>query len=323
MRIKWTKTLWKNAKHSAFTDLCEFSGNLYCCFREATNHVSQDGRIVVVRVNTEGEKLQSWFISFENVDLRDPKLTINAEGKLILLAYGRRFDQNGNWEYSKPLCWFSANGESWSGEHWFGDKNWWLWRLTYHNNTAYGFAYNRTAQTLNLYSGDPLRAIHVVKYSVLGLQTHGLGYPNESDICFNKNGKAFAVVRRDADSFSAQFGISTPPYQQWQWHDLGQYIGAPAIMLWDEKNLLVSGRIWRNQQLKTAIWKLNIEMKRLSLLVELESAGDNSYPGLVRDDQDLYVSYYSSHVDNISAIYLTKINGVRADETSHLADIVK
>lgn len=311
MLIEWTKTLWKNRKHSAFTDLCEFSGNLYCCFREATNHVSQDGRIVVVKVNAKGEKLQSWFITNQNVDLRDPKLVVNPEGKLILLAYGRRFDESGDWKYSKPLCWFSISGESWSGEHWFGDKNWWLWRLTYHNDTAYGFAYNRTAQTLNLYSGDPLRSIHIVKSSVLGLETHGLGYPNESDICFDANGKALAVVRRDADSFTAQFGISNPPYRQWKWHDLGQYIGAPAILLWDKNNLLISGRIWRNHQLKTAVWILNIETKRLNLLVELKSAGDNSYPGLVRDGQHLYISYYSSHIDNTSAIYLTKICGVR------------
>ena len=61
MQIEWTKKLWKNSKHSAFTDLCAFAGNLYCCFREATNHVSQDGRIVVLSVNAQGIKLQSWF----------------------------------------------------------------------------------------------------------------------------------------------------------------------------------------------------------------------------------------------------------------------
>lgn len=307
MQINWTKSLWKNHKHSAFTDLCAFSGNLYCCFREATNHVSQDGRIVILKMNVEGEKLQSWFLNIQNVDLRDPKLLVNPEGKLILLAYGRRFDENGVWKYSKPLCFFSTNGKSWSGEHWFGNRNWWLWRLTYYKNTAYGFAYNRTAQTLNLYSGDPLRAIHIAKHSVLGLETHDLGYPNESDICFATNGKAFAVVRRDADSFSAQFGISNPPYHQWKWHDLGRYIGAPAILLWDENNLLVAGRIWRNKQFKTAVWKLNISTKSLNLLVELQTAGDNSYPGLVRDNQDLYISYYSSHIDDISAIYLTNV----------------
>lgn len=308
--INWTIPVWKNLKHNAFTDLCEYAGQLYCCFREASNHVSSDGRIIIVKLDEKGHQKQIWRIQLNKVDLRDPKLVIDPQGKLILLAYGRRFDQNDAWLHSQPICWFSNDGASWSGEHWFGIKNWWLWRLTYHKNQAYGFAYNRRAQSIHLFKGDPLRSMHIHKHNVLGLDTHGLGYPNESDICFDVDGSATALVRRDADSFSAQLGISKPPYSHWQWHDLDDYIGAPAMLQWSKNTIIVAGRIYRKRKLKTAIWELNRQTKKLNLLLELPSSGDNSYPGLVRKNEDLFVSYYSSHEDNRSAIYLSKITNI-------------
>ena len=39
----------------------------------------------------------------------------------------------------------------------------------------------------------------------------------------------------------------------------------------------------------------------------LPSAGDTSYPGLVRKDDTLLVSYYSSH-EGSTAIYLAKLD---------------
>jgi hypothetical protein len=39
------------------------------------------------------------------------------------------------------------------------------------------------------------------------------GYPNESDIIFDNN-KAFAIVKRDADSYSAQLSHSTFPFKK-------------------------------------------------------------------------------------------------------------
>jgi hypothetical protein len=42
-------------------------------------------------------------------------------------------------------------------------------------------------------------------------------------------------------------------------------------------------------------------------LVELPSAGDCSYPGMVWHEGHLWVSYYSTHEGNKSAIYLAKV----------------
>ncbi|WJG10558.1 hypothetical protein [Aliiglaciecola sp. LCG003] len=307
MQIEWTKSLWKSKKHCAFTDLCEYQGQLVCSFRQASDHMGIDGSLKVVSCDFNGRVLHSSSIKMPNCDLRDPKLSIMPDGKLLMNAYARCYDANGNWTHSRSLCWFSQDLKSWSSCHWFGDQNWWVWRLTWHQGIAYGMGYNRATESIRLYQGDPLRSFHCEKSNLLGLQSHGLGYPNETDLCFNQQGTAFAVVRRDADTFSAQFGQSDFPYRQWKWHDLEQYIGGPAVLLWDSNKLIISGRRWHNRQFKTALWSLDTQHKKLQFEAELPSAGDSSYPGLVRRNDSLYVGYYSSHIDQQSSIYLSKV----------------
>ena len=58
---------------------------------------------------------------------------------------------------------------------------------------------------------------------------------------------------------------------------------------------------------------MNLSNGDLQELLILPSAGDNSYPGLVLkkrvlEEDTLYVSYYSSHEDNKSCVYLAEIN---------------
>ncbi|MDO6709341.1 hypothetical protein Q4567_01270 [Aliiglaciecola sp. 2_MG-2023] len=308
MMINWTNSIWKTSKHSAFTDLCEFADKLFVSFREASDHMSQDGDIRIVTCDLFGKKINSTTLKMANCDLRDPKLTVMPDGKLLMTAYARCYDETGKWRHSRSLCWFSQDGLSWSSQHWFAEKNWWVWRIRWQGEQAYGFAYKRAQQQLNLYKGNPLRTFDCVKPNVLSLASHGLGYPNESDLCFMKNGDAYAVVRRDADSFTAQCGFSKPPYNRWQWFDLQQYIGAPVIISHGPENILICGRAWLNGKFKTALWQMNIETNKLILKVVLPSGGDCSYAGMVRYNEKIYVSYYSSHIDNQSHIYLAQLN---------------
>lgn len=302
------ETLWSSPFHSAFTDLCDFKQQLYCCFREATNHVSNDGKIIVLRLNSDSKVEQVFRLAMPNCDLRDPKLSVMPDGKLLLIAYGRQHNEQGNWQYSQPVCWFSVDGNSWSAQRNFGDKNWWVWQLRWYKNEAFGLAYHRASESLSLYRGNPLRRFTVSKANALGLQSHGLGYPNESDMCFTENGTAYAIVRRDADSFTAQLGVAKWPCQHWRWHDLGVYIGCPAIHLLNDNELLVAGRIWVANRPKTALLKVHLQRHTTDLLCTFDSAGDNSYPGMVVVNDDVYLSYYSSHQGQRCDIYLSQIS---------------
>lgn len=307
MIINWIKKIGNKADHNAFVDLCAFNQQLFCCYREAENHVSADGSIRILTLDTQGKILHSRRISIPNTDLRDPKITVTPDGQLLLIAYARQTAMQNKTIGRRNLTWLSQTGHSWSTAKEFGDKGWWLWRVRWHNNQAYGFAYNKNQNAIHLYSGNPRRSFHLHQPFALSLQKHQKGYPNESDLIFDNN-KAYALVRRDADSYSAQLGHSTFPYKKWRWIDLGCYIGGPTMLRLDENFALVAGRIVKQGQLVTGILKMNLENGDLQELLILPSAGDNSYPGLVLKKDKLYISYYSSHEDNKSCVYLAKIN---------------
>jgi len=307
MQLNWLKKIGNKADHNAFVDLCEFNQQLFCCYREAKNHISADGTIRILTLDMEGKVLHSNRIAIANTDLRDPKVSITPDGDILLIAYARNTVINNKTIGTRNLSWVSQTGQSWSAAKEFANRGWWLWRVKWHNNIAYGFAYNRKQNAIHLYSGNPRRSFHLHQPFALSLQKHKKGYPNESDLIFDNN-KAFALVRRDADSYTAQLGHSKFPYKKWHWIDLGRYIGGPVMLRLDQDFALVAGRIVKQGQLVTGLLKMNLESGDLQELLILPSAGDNSYPGLVLQQGTLYVSYYSSHEDRKSSVYLAKIN---------------
>jgi hypothetical protein len=314
MYVNWTKKIGNTGIHNAFTDLCEFRGLLFCCYREAKNHVSADGSIRVITLDFCGNYLNSLKISIPQNDLRDPKISITPNGNLMLISYARLTTSNNKTLSSRNLCWISQTGKSWSSSTEFAHRGWWLWRVRWHNELAYGFAYNRKANAIHLYKGDPKRSFHLHQSSVLCLEKHNKGYPNESDLVFNDK-KAYALIRRDADSYSAQLGVSHFPYKQWKWVDLKSYIGGPVMLQLNNKTMLIAGRILQGNKLVTGLLSLdisNLDLNsldvQLKLLTVLPSAGDNSYPGLVLKNKTLYVSYYSSHEGRKTSVYLAEID---------------
>ncbi|MDP5032919.1 hypothetical protein [Paraglaciecola sp.] len=307
MKLDWVIPMCITGSHNAFTDLCLFKEELYCCFRQALNHVSDDGTINIFTLNVEGKVIARNRIRQENCDLRDPKISLTPDGKLMLIAYARSIQVEGQTRPAKNLCWISADGRSWSSAKSFAANNWWLWRVRWHKSQAYGFAYNRSANAIDFYKGDPRRTFQKHVRSALSLQTHQLAYPNESDMTFIDN-CCFAIVRRDADSYSAQLGHSKFPYKHWKWLDLRFYLGGPVMQAVNNELALVAGRVIHKNKLVTAVFILQLSSGIVIQKLFLPSGGDNSYPGMVVIGQTLYLSYYSSHVDNKSQIYLAKIS---------------
>ena len=307
MLVNWLKKIGNKAEHNAFVDLCEFKQHLFCCYREAGDHISADGTICILTLDTQGQTLHTSRITIPETDLRDPKITITPDGSLLLIAYARHTSLDNKTIATRNLTWLSQTGRSWSAAKEFAERGWWLWRVRWHKKQAYGFAYNRKQNTIHLYSGDPRENFQLLQPFALSLDKHKKGYPNESDLIFDNN-NAFALVRRDADSCTAQLGHSEFPYKKWHWTDLGLYIGGPIMLNLGKNSALVAGRIIKRGQLVTGILKMNLLNGDLQELLVLPSAGDNGYPGLVLKGNMLYISYYSSHEDNKSCVYLAEIH---------------
>jgi len=312
------KRVSKPAAHCAFTDLIENpfdeSGNtVMCCYRQATNHVSADGILIVLTIDKHTFQVKNRAaIREDNADLRDPKFSYHNK-RLMLTTYAKTYSESGAMT-TQMLTYFSTNGLSWSGKNSFGKSGWWLWNHTWFNSQAYGFAYNRPSNAISLYKGDPTRSMQPCVENVFSLKKQGKGYPNESTILFDNSGNASVFLRRDADTFSAQFGTSTPPFTQWSWHDLGIYIGGPAAVALKNDLFIVAGRHvdWATRAFSTKLWLFNANVKQLSELCTLPSSGDTSYPGLVVENNLVYVSYYSCHIDNQARVYMACLSGINA-----------
>ncbi len=282
------KRVSKSAAHCAFTDLIEnpfdkSRKTLMCCYRQATNHVSADGVIIVLTIDKASFQIRQRVIIREsNADLRDPKFSHDGS-RLMLTSYAKTYLDNGKM-VTKMMTYFTTTGLSWSGANRHGKSGWWLWNHTWHNSEAYGFAYNRPSNVISLYKGDPTRTMQLHKAEAFSLDKHNKG------------------------------GTSKPPYTKWNWHDLGIYIGGPAAVALGESLYIVAGRHidWDSRQFSTKIWLFNSVTKTLTELNTLPSSGDTSYPGLVIENDTLYMSYYSCHVDNQARVYMACLSGVEA-----------
>src|SRR5262245_27133713 len=105
--------IWDGGAHNAFTDLVRFRDRWYCTFTEGDDHVGGDGRIRVL-TSTDGETWTSAALVGETgIDLRDPKLSIMPDGRLMMVAGGSVYEGK-RYLGRQPRVMFSSDGSMWS-----------------------------------------------------------------------------------------------------------------------------------------------------------------------------------------------------------------
>jgi hypothetical protein len=293
------KKIWDAAPHNAFTDLIRYQGEWLCAFREGKDHVSADGMLRIIR-SADADSWHSWSL-FQNVgvDLRDPKLSINPQGKLMVNLAGARRDRSPVLHESYAL--FTKDGKTYAGPTRIGDPNMWLWRVTWHKGVAYSVGYAT--------EGDKFVRLYHSKdgnsFEILVPELFSDGYPNETALIFKSDGTAYCLLRRDGDRASGQLGRAQPPYREWTWKDLGVKIGGPQMIQLPDGRFIAGVRLY-DGKVRTSLVQIDPEEGKLTELLALPSAGDSSYPGMVWHEGVLYVSYYSSH-EGKTSIYLAKV----------------
>lgn len=297
--------IWDRGQHNAFTDLCFAYRRFWLVFREASNHVSDDG-VLVLLSSVDGEH---WALACElslaGVDLRDPKLTTMPDGRLMMTCAGVLCEHPQRLHQS--YLWFSGDGVSWSAPHPTGRLGDWIWRSRFIDGEGYGVAYFAGRQSTTLYKLQD-DDYQVWVDPLLSRDAHGVGYPNEHDLFPLPAHQMGCLLRRDADTGSAKLGRAASPYRDWQWQDLGVRIGGPVVLplQWRGGDSWLLSAVRLYQPVRTSLcWLQPDQPAGLHEILSLPSAGDTSYAGLLQRGERLLCSYYSSH-EGRTAIYLAE-----------------
>ncbi|MFM7129796.1 MAG: sialidase family protein, partial [bacterium] len=319
-RLMEVKKIWDAGKHNAFTDLIRFHDRWYCTFRESTAHVGGDGGIRVIS-SDDGDKWESVaFITENEIDLRDPKFSITPDGRLMIVAGGSVYKGGKVLLGRQPRVMFSNDAVNWSKPQRIMGEGDWLWRVTWHNGVAYGISYIPQARVQpdakaaankndEIKPGAAEWKLKLVK-SADGINFEIMkyldvpGFANESTVRFLPDDTMLAMVRRESGNRHGWLGTSRPPYTEWKWNETDYRFGGPNFMVMDDGTMWAGSRDHRQKESKTAIGRMTGERYTPELV--LPSGGDNSYPGFVFYQNELWMSYYSSYEVKTS-IYFARL----------------
>lgn len=302
--------IWDRSKHAAFTDLIKWRGQFYCIFRESDSHYGGINGVLNLLVSSNGiiwELLTT--IEQEGWDLRDPKLSVMPDGRLMLLAGGTYINRDKERLAIRSLVSFSSNGNEWTDfQTVFSEK--WLWRVTWFQGKGYGmvYYYSETENQLSPWRLGLYETLDGLEYHLLSIFNIP-GKPSEATIRFLPSKQLVALIRRDGDhGKEAWIGSSFPPYEDWLFSETSTEIGGPNFLILPDETMWAAGRVTAESPYgiieKMGLFEMNFNNLIPKLI--LPSGGDCSYPGMVYDDPYLWISYYSSHEGHAS-IYLAKI----------------
>jgi len=298
------RKIWDQGRHNAFTGLIRFQDHWFCTFREADGHVCGDGKLRILE-SVDGENWKSAALLAEDgIDLRDPKLSITPDGRLMVVVGGSVYGGTKKLQGRQPRVAFSKHGHEWLPTRRVLSEGEWLWRVTWHDGTAYGTSYNLSPTKPDAERVLKLYRSHNGTDWKLAAPLDVTGKPNEATVRFLRSGEAMMLVRRGAGDQCGWIGASRPPYTDWKFTPTKVRLGGPDFIELPDGSLVAGSRDYSQGAAKCSLFRMTHDSLRRVLT--LPSGGDCSYPGLVWHDGLLWVSYYSSH-EGKTSIYLAKL----------------
>lgn len=296
------KRIWDRGNHNAFTDLIHHEGRWYCVFREGSRHVSPDGALRVI-TSKDGDDWRSLaLVTHPDFDLRDAKLTVLPDGRFMLNGAGMQAEKKVRYH---SMTWFSSDkGKTWSKENIIGDPGFWLWRAHLHEGQIWSFGYetlrDRNKRGFRLY-----RSKDGKKYETVIPQLNVDRGVGEDKILFLNDRSALCLLRHETGNKMAFLGKSQPPFTKWEWQLINKRIGGPNMIQLPDGSIIAVTRLYDRPVRSSLSW-LDPEAGTLTECLKLPSGGDTSYAGLVWHENQLWISYYSSH-EKKTCIYLARV----------------
>ncbi len=306
LQLLEVQKIWDYGEYNSFTDLTWFKGYFYCTFREGKSHAGGDeGHVRVIR-SRDGKEWEpvAFFKMPEKehtvvFDMRDPKISV-AHGDSLMLNIGVALYIGKKAVGMAPRVAYSKDGVHWGDPEPISIRDRWPWRPIWHGKYEYVISYKGDTNAIWLEKSEdgfvftPVATLHTPR-----------NQPNEVTLRFDKYNNMIALIRTAGGDRSAFLGKAKYPYTHWTYKAVGRYIGGPDLLVLAPGKYVCAGRMYVDDQPKTCVARLD-DQGTLSGLLVLPSGGDNSYPGLVRRGNILWMSYYSSH-EGKASIYLAKI----------------
>ena len=311
--------IWDRPDHSAFTDLALFGDYLYCTFREGSGHIP--GLNGVARVLRSRDRM-NWesvaVLKERHVDLRDPKLSITPDGRLMINMGASYYRGPKRLKIESRVAFSDTTGTKFDAPQKIEFPSEivtgadWLWRVTWHDGYAWGCVQQVPKEGRALVLVRSRDGIHYE--AVSAPEVPG---PSETTLRFLPDGTLVAMIRCESKPAIGRIGTTRPPYTDWTIVDSNKRFGGPNFIQLPGGSWLAGSRAYDDGLSTTQLWWLNPATGQCDTLLRFPSGGDNSYPGFAVDKARglVYVSYYSSHQGK-TAIYLATL---RLDALEELA----
>ena len=305
--------IWDNGMYCSFTSLIKYKGNYYCSFREGESHIfdhngKAEGKVRVLR-SKNGRKWESVLLAGEpGIDLRDPKLSITSDGRLMICAGGsvyqdKQFISRHSYvmfydgkEFSEPIRSILDSDPNHKAD--------WNWRVTWHKGTGYVVDYyTETSGKPGMQLMSTQDGIHYHTICQLNISNS----PGETTIRFLSDDRMVLMVRRDAGDGMGYWGVSPLPYTDWNFTQMEMRLGGPDFLILDDDHAIASTRSHYTSACKTVMLKGNPQTGKFQEVLVVPSGGDTSYGGLLVEGDEVWMSYYSTHEAPYSCIYLAKV----------------
>jgi hypothetical protein len=234
MKLESVDTIYHDGGHNAFTDIVQWKGKYWVCFRNAQGHRSIEGRICVI----SSPNLKDWSEIAIPIntpeDNRDPKLLVFCDRLYVSsMTIKRSFEIPETWEgriltddfFSLISC--TDDGVSWSKPHRVWDPFKGLWWTDTHGGRAYGSGHVCTPVDDR---GNPLpgsshcetnSAEFVVSDDGLEWKTLSVisqdREPSECALAFLPDGRAVGFLRHNLEQNPfPEIVVAKPPYTKWE-----------------------------------------------------------------------------------------------------------
>jgi hypothetical protein len=294
---KSVKKLVANGRHNAFTALVRWHDQYWLAFREAKEHNSSDGDIVVMR-SSDGE---SWTGAMrQNVlpDDRDPQFLATPKR---LFLYEPALDGSKLTSFVT----FTEDGRVWSQPQPVYEPQFIFWKPLVHGDRYYATAHKKSEGAK---AGEE-REAHLIT-STDGLRWERVStiragkWESETTIHFPSDDRLLAFLRT---KYSVPGSVleSSAPFTAWTERPAGTHLSGHSVHTFRGVTYLLS-RTMDDSGKKTGTMIYTLEGKKLVPYCALPSGGDCSYAEAVEVGDEMLVSYYSSH-EGATNIYLARV----------------